>query len=74
MTLGHDGLRFEAKKLHDVLGQRVVNLRMPRYWLFPPSSRIDIDVVTTTMTMQHAASLLQLANELAAFHKAISLV
>lgn len=73
-VLSNDILRFETEVLLDVLGQSVINLRVSRNRLLLPCGRIEVYVVAATVTQKYAALLLQLANELAALHNAISLV
>lgn len=55
-------------------GQIIVHFVMTRNRLFLPCRRIEVDIVTCPMTMQHAALLRQLPNKLTALHKAMAFV
>ena len=56
----------------DVLGKNIVNLAMSRNRLLLPCCRIEVDIVTAAMPMKYASQFNELANQLAALHKAIS--
>lgn len=42
--------------------------------LLPAGHRVEVDIVTASVTVRNTALMLKLANEFAALHKAISLV
>jgi hypothetical protein len=68
------GSAFEAEELLDVLCQGIIDLVVPRDRLPQPGNRVQVDVVTLTMPVKCATRLLKRTNQIAALHKAMSLI
>ena len=57
-----------------MLRQYIVDFIVAWHWLLLSGCRIVVNVVATTVPQKNAALLLNLADQLAAFHTAISFV
>jgi hypothetical protein len=66
------GLKLHLQIFLDMSDKMIIDFRMSRYGLFLAILGIEIDIVPGAMSYQNTTGLFQLANELLAFHRAIS--
>ena len=64
----------QTKVFLDVFRQRIVDLVVARHWLLLSSRWIVVNIVAPTVTQKNTTLLLDLADQLATLHSAISFV